>query len=186
MTVFFPPKPGQIVLRPFSEAHVSDVYLSWLRDPAVTRFSEQRHRTHSRGSALDYRRRMLQAGNLFLAVHLGDGSEAHIGNITASFDAPNRVADIGILLGAPQARGRGIGYEAWMKMMALVAETGRADKITGGCLAPNVAMVRIMEKAGMQPDGRRVAQMLWEGQRVDVVHFAAFPLAGMAQADNVQ
>jgi RimJ/RimL family protein N-acetyltransferase len=35
-------------------------------------------------------------------------------------------------------------------------------------------MVRIMEKAGMAPDGRRLAHYLIDGEPVDVVYYAAF------------
>jgi len=51
-------------------------------------------------------------------------------------------------------------------------------KVTGGTLATNLGMVKVMQKAGMVDDGRRRRQYWWEGQAVDVVHMALFASAG--------
>ena len=45
---------GKVALRPFGAADVTDAYVGWLNDPEVTRFSNQRFRTHTRGSCEEY------------------------------------------------------------------------------------------------------------------------------------
>lgn len=47
-------------------------------------------------------------------------------------------------------------------------------KITVGTLSVNTGMIHAMEKLGLQPDGVRVKQALFEGQEVDMVHMALF------------
>jgi hypothetical protein len=42
------------LLQPFTEDDVSTDYLSWLADPWVMRFSNQRFRLHTRDSAMTY------------------------------------------------------------------------------------------------------------------------------------
>ena len=41
-------------LEPFAERHLTPVYVSWLNDPDVTRYSEQRFRAHTIESCRDY------------------------------------------------------------------------------------------------------------------------------------
>ena len=71
---------GRLDLVPFAESHITDDYLGWLNDTHLMRFSEQRHRVHTRESARDYLRSFDDTENRFWAIlEYGEGL-GHIGN----------------------------------------------------------------------------------------------------------
>jgi RimJ/RimL family protein N-acetyltransferase len=164
---------ARLRLRPFTAADVTPAYLAWLNDRDLMRFSDQRFRTHTAESCTRYLAGFAGSPSLFLAVETrGDGR--CIGTMTAHVDPNHGRADLGILMGEPAARGRGYGREAWVGVMRHLFEARGLRKLTAGMIAENVAMVRLAEGAGMQPDGVRRRQNLIEGREVDVVYYAAF------------
>jgi ribosomal-protein-alanine N-acetyltransferase len=161
-------------LEPFSESRITPRYLGWLNDPAIVQFSEQRHRTHTRDSARAYLDGFRDSPSYFWAIVATDDALGHIGNVTAHVDPHNSLADLGILIGERQMWGGGLGTEAWLAAMAFLFNDLGIRKVTAGTLAINLGMLRIMERAGMQPDGTRLRHYFVNGGEVDVVHMARF------------
>ncbi len=162
---------GPIRLTPFSERHFSDDYISWLNDPEVVRYSEQRHRLHDRESCSGYVVSFDSGPNLLWAIEIVESS-AHIGNVSATFDINNRIADIGILIGASGLRGTGYGRLAWEGALNYLTQREDLRKVTGGCLEPNAAMVKIMRKCGMEEDGKRPDHFIFEGRAASLLFFS--------------
>ena len=75
---------------PFEERHLTERHVAWLNDPVVTRYSEQRHRSHSLMSCATYLKLFGGSANRFLAIETRAPSKTHIGNITVAIDPPNR------------------------------------------------------------------------------------------------
>ena len=83
-------------------------------------------------------------------------------------------ADIGLMIGNKLCWGRGYGCEAWQAILnALLTEPG-IRKVTGGTARSNLAMLRIMEKSGMELEAVHSAQELIDGQPVDLLYYARF------------
>jgi len=162
---------GSLRLVPFRHDHLSQAYVGWLNDPAVVRYSEQRHHAHTPDTCRAFVRSFDAGPNQLWAIEQ-DEAGGHVGNITATHDVHNRLCDIGILIGARKARGRGLGRLAWQTVLDHLCTRPDLRKITGGCLAPNGAMVRIMERCGMRRDGRRPAHYLLEGLPTDLLYYA--------------
>lgn len=158
----------------FSDKYITSRYVGWLNDPMVTRFSDQRFRTHSSESCLDYFRSFDGTPNYFWAIMEKDSGLGHIGNVNAYVDTIHQTADIGILIGEPAARGSGYGLEAWQAVCHYLFSTKAIRKITAGTLSVNLPMLSLMKNAGMLKDGCRTRQCLFEGQEVDIVHYALF------------
>jgi ribosomal-protein-alanine N-acetyltransferase len=159
---------------PFGEEHLTERYVGWLNDPEVVRFSEQRHHVHTLESCRAYWRSFAGTPHHFWAVVARDPPLGHLGNLNAYVDDRNGVADVGILIGERAAWGRGFGLEAWTAVVDWLFAVRGVRKVTAGTVAPNRGMLRIMERAGMVEDGRRVRHLLVEGREVDVVHAALF------------
>lgn len=159
-------------LVPFADQHLSAAYVGWLNDGITMRYSEQRHRVHTAQSCRAYVASAAAAGNMLWAIEVPQEGNRHIGNISASYDRNNGLADIGIMIGAQGCQGKGFGATAWGAVLAWLETDASLRKITGGCLAPNTAMVRIMQGAGMTPDGTRPQHYVVEGEAVDIVYFA--------------
>lgn len=164
----------RLVLEPFAEQHLTSRYVDWLRDPVVTRFSENRFREHTLESCRAYWTSFAGTPHLFYAIVAKAPDLGHVGNLNVYFDERHGTADIGILLGERKTWGHGYGREAWDAMLRHLLDDRKVRKVTGGCIADNVAMVRIMEGCKMLPDGRRSRQYVYDGKEVDLVYFAAF------------
>ena len=162
---------GPLALLPFGARHLTEAYVSWLNDPAVVRYSEQRHRRHTLDSCRAFISGFATGPNLLWAIETrADGR--HIGNITASFDLNNRIADIGILIGSPGTQGKGYGRHAWGAVLDYLCADETLHKVTGGCLAANTAMVRLMRATGMREDGMRPDHYLIDGQPTNLLYFS--------------
>lgn len=168
-------KTARLMITPFTEDYITPRYLGWLNDSDLMRCSEQRHHRHTRNSSLAYLKSFDGTSNYFWAIIETQNGLGHIGNINAYVDEPNRLADIGILIGEKNAGRKGYGLEAWCSVCTFLAEDLKMRKISAGTMATNLPMRRIMEKAGMIEDGIRKAHFLFGGNTVDIVHMALFP-----------
>ncbi len=163
----------KVVLRPFGSGDVTDAYLGWLNDPEVTRYSNQRFRTHTRESCEAYLASFAGTRNLFVSVRAKDSDKA-IGTMTAYRNLNHGTCDVGIMIGERHYWGDGYGQEAWDLLTDWLIEMAGVRKLTAGCLAANGGMVKLMERSGMVPDGVRKDQELIDEEPVDIVHYAKF------------
>jgi RimJ/RimL family protein N-acetyltransferase len=147
----------RLLIEPFTAKYLTPRYVSWLNDPDVVQYSEQRHRRHTLESCKQYFESFAGTQHYFWAITLKiDGS--HVGNINAYVDPNNQIADIGILIGEKAEWGKGYGLEAWKAVCEYLLEAGSIRKITAGTLSSNKGMLNIMIRAGMVEDGRRTRQ----------------------------
>lgn len=143
----------RLTLRPLTKA--TQRQIDWLRDPEVVRYSEQRHRDHTLSSQLKYIDSF--TGGYIWGIH-EVVTGAHFGNLTATVDTPNSVADVGIMLGTYSAWRHGFGTEAWQAATNWLLEArdgGKLRKLEAGCAATNLGMKRILEKTGFILEGER-------------------------------
>ena len=157
----------------FSEKHLVERYVSWLNDPEVVRYSEQRHSTHTLESCREFWKSFDGTPNLYWAIEEA-ATGRHIGNIDTHIDAPNQVADVGIVLGEKEIWGVGYGGEAWNGVLEYLLGTGGMRKVTAGTMVTNAGMLGIMRKAGMVEEGRRQKNYLLDGDEVDLILVARF------------
>jgi len=168
-------KTKRLNLVPFQDRHVGPRHLSWLNDKTLMRYSEQRHCTHNLESCLTYARSFDASPNYYWAIERQGDDTRHIGTINAYVSAENKTADIGLLIGAEDARGQGLGLEVWMGVIAFLFDARDIRKITAGTMATNTAMLNIMARSAMKPDGVKKSQFLdAEGGEIDSVYMALF------------
>ncbi|MFK7860342.1 MAG: GNAT family N-acetyltransferase [Granulosicoccus sp.] len=160
-----------VCLKPFTEHHLSPNYVSWLNDQTTMSFSEQRHRVHTLDTCRQFYQSFANSPHQLWAIEVVSTGE-HIGNLTVSHDLNNRLADIGILIGAPSVRGCGYGQTAWMLVLQHLKRNKDIHKITGGCMRCNTAMVRIMESCGMMLECARENHFLVNDTPVDMVYYS--------------
>lgn len=144
----------------------------WLNDPEVMRYSEQRHRQHSQYSQMSYINSFKDGSHIWAIRRVDTG--AHIGNITATYDPHNRVADIGILIGETQHWGQGFGAEAWGIVCNWLLNDGKVRKLEAGCMRDNAAMMKIIVKSKFQHEGDRANHFLLGGHPVSAALFGRF------------
>lgn len=164
----------RLELRPFNDVFLTERYVGWLNDSQTVRYSEQRHRCHTLDTCRTYARSLTNSPNYFWAIVARDPSLGHIGNITATVDVPNCVADLAILVGASEARGHGYGFEAWQRACRFLLEDAGLRKVAAGTMEINEPMLKIMHASGMIEEGRRRGQFLVDGKAIDAVLMALF------------
>lgn len=155
-------------LSPFTAADLTPAYVSWLNDPETVRFSNQRFRKHTLETCRAYFDSFAGTDNLLLSVKAGG---VQVGTMTAYVQSHHGTGDMGILIGR-EHWGQGYGRAAWNELLDTLL--ARFRKVTGGTLACNTGMVRIMERAGMTLEGRRVGQELIDGVPQDILLFGKF------------
>lgn len=145
--------------------------LAWLRDPEVTKFSEQRHDEHTLSTQLRFVSAFTGRSHLW-GIHLVATGD-HIGNITATHDAPNNVTEVGIMIGDTRVWGKGYGAEAWSTVCGWLLDPGcgAARKLEAGCMKNNVAMMRIIQRSGFTQEGELLNHFLFEGSPISMVLF---------------
>ena len=158
-------------LRTFVVDDITPTYISWLNDPRVTRFSNQRFRLHNEATSLAYLASFASNDDLFISLRdLSSGSA--IGTMTAYINRHHETADIGLLIGDPLVWGKGYGQEAWNMLGDWLLSVVKIRKLTAGTVAGNIGMVRIMQRFGMYHEATRYGQELIENKPQDLVYYA--------------
>lgn len=167
-----PIETTRLVLLEFDyQRHLTPEYVRWLNTPETVAYSEQRHHPQSKASCQEYLDSMKAAGNHVLAIEIKNLNR-HIGNIGIQYDRINGLADVSILLGDEDTRGKGYGIEAWKAVINWLSDRQEVRKITAGTMALNKPMVCLMKGAGMLPDGVRKDHYLKDGKPVDIVFYS--------------
>jgi RimJ/RimL family protein N-acetyltransferase len=146
--------------------------LRWLNDPEVVRFSEQRHKHHTQFSQMTYINSFEDGSHIWRICRLDTG--AHIGNLTATYDRHNEIADVGILIGEAEMWGRGYGAEAWNAACNWLLDGGGVRKLEAGCMRTNAAMLKIIRGSHFRQEGELANHFLQGGNPVSAVLFGRF------------
>ena len=170
---YFPVSGSKVSLRFFSENDINDRYLSWLNDPEVVKYSNQRFITHTFESSIAYLKTFKNSNNIFLAISPHDSSIL-IGTLTIYYSPQHQTADIGILLGEKSLWGNGYGQDAWDTIIKLLSRLSGIRKITAGTISTNIGMVSLMLRSGMSFEAAKMEQELLNGVPVDLHYYAKF------------
>jgi len=160
---------GPIWLDPATVAICEGPYHGWMQDPEVLRYLEARFadRTREGLRAFVEACRRSPAQHLFAIRLVEDGR--HIGNIKLQVDPHHGRGDVGILVGEPTLRGRGIGTAAIRAMCEYAFRTLDLAKMTAGCYAPNVASIAAFRRVGFVVEATRPSHFVCDDRRVDGV-----------------
>ena len=164
---------NKIYLRPFQKSDIRNTYVSWLNDPEVVKYSNQRFFNHTIETSHNYLKSFKDTNNIYMAIEDRFTKELY-GSITAYTQIHHGVTDIGLLIGNKNAWGKGIGFEAWTLMMNFLSTKRYIRKVTGGTLRVNIAMIRIMKKSGMTLEAIKKNQELFNNKPVDLLYFCKF------------
>lgn len=169
--IHFPLAGKFVTLQRFVVQNLTSDYISWLNDPDVVKYSNQRFHQHNAETCRAYFNSFEDSSNVFVAIYQ---ESKFIGTMTAYISQIHQTADMGIMIGDRQYWRKGIGKDAWMTLMQGLFNQVQLRKVTGGTLRCNEAMVNLMIGSGMKPDGVRSDHELVDGNPVDILHFAKF------------
>lgn len=164
----------RLALRSLDAGDADGPYVGWLRDAEVTRYLEARFARHDTDSTRAFIESCnADAGTLLLGMFLRP-SGPHIGNVKLGpIDRNHGLAAIGIMLGARELQGRGLGTEAIAAVSHHAFGLG-LHKLVAGCYAPNEASRRAFLRAGYHVESVRRRHARLDSVWVDVVELARF------------
>jgi RimJ/RimL family protein N-acetyltransferase len=162
----------RLVLRALQPGDADGPYAGWFNDPEVCRFNSHGTHPYLREHALAYIESIRHSKtDLVLAIE-DVGRRVHVGNIALQAINPiNRSAELAIVLGDPEIRGKGYGAEAGKLIVRHGFETLGLNRIGCGTSEDNEAMRKLAAQLGMREEGRRRAAMWKRGRFVDLIEY---------------
>lgn len=151
--------------------HLTPKYLSWMNDKSLLKYSEQRHYKNTRTNCLNYFKEMKKKGNLVFALFF---NKEHVGNLSLHIDKSNSIADISIIIGVTQYHNKGLGSEAYVKVINYLKKENIVSKVTSGTMSINKSMIKLFKKVGMKKDGIRKNHYIFSKKRVDLVYYSLY------------
>ncbi|MDG1261096.1 MAG: GNAT family protein [Flavobacteriales bacterium] len=148
-------KGTSIYLRAISLADASEDYLQWINDAETTKGLV----TGTFPSTMEDLKSYLthvstDSKTIMFAICQNDG-DRHVGNIKLdNFDWVSRTAELGILLGAKDTWGQGIGTESCQLLLSYAFEELNLRKVSLTVYDNNPGAIRLYEKIGFQTEGR--------------------------------
>jgi [ribosomal protein S5]-alanine N-acetyltransferase len=139
----------RFLLRELTENDVTERYLSWLSDAAAKRFIVAAANTKSLSDLKRYvQKRIGREDILFLGI-FEKATGLHIGNIKYEpVNTNSGYAVMGILIGDPDSRGRGVAAEVLRTSALWLREHRRIKRILLGVNQNNATAIKAYEKVG--------------------------------------
>jgi len=148
-------------------AEAAKQFAEWLSDPEIVRYSEQRHKSHTAETQLDYwhSTATVEPNSVHMIQLLGEPS-VRIGSVAARVDTQNNTANVGIMIGDKSAWGNGYGFEAWECFCNYLIIEKKIRKIEAGCMSLNAPMIKICIMYGMRHEAIVQDHFLLDGKPV--------------------
>ncbi len=161
----------RLLLRAFTFADVDDV-LTYERDPVMARYHVPSPPFSRATAEAMVRRRIAQRPSWAIVLPSAERPRGPVvGHIRCSVWANTGTAEFGYSI-APQLWGQGLATEAVSAVTDYAFETFDLQKLYGALVEPNTGSARVLEKIGMQLEGRTREQVpIRDGTRVDVLHY---------------
>ncbi len=163
-----PIKTQRLELRVLQPSDATADYLSWLRDPEVTRYLELRFTPVSDCAELAAFIDSVNASpdNLMFGIFLASNGR-HIGNIKLGpIVRRHGRAEIGFLIGDRESWGKGYASEAIQAVARHGIDACGLAKITAGCYDTNIGSSKALLKAGFSHQATIPSHVICEGRRV--------------------
>lgn len=169
-------------LRPLEASDVGPAYLSWLNDPAVTRFLGVGKTPATPESVRQYLGRFQvppgrapESANDFIFAIIDKATGRHIGNVTLNrIDRTAGTGDTGILIGDKEFWGKGYAFDAWSALIPFAFDRLKLRKVLAGAVDGHGASLTVLKKLGFQVEGVLRGEFLLEGTYRDVIRLGLF------------
>lgn len=161
----------RVVLRPLREADVDGPYPGWFNDADTCAANSHHVWPYTREQALEYIRSVRQSRtDLVLAIE-DSASGLHIGNVSLlSIHPVYRSAELAIVVGERDYRGRGYGREASALLVGHGFQAMNLRRIYCGTFGQPAATGWAVS-LGMREEGRRRSAAFKDGRWIDVVEY---------------
>ncbi len=158
-----------IYLRALEERDVSDRYVRWLNDPEIRNKIAAGNFPQGYDSIREFVASMRAPHAASFAICFKT-DDAHVGNVALRhIDWVNRQAEVGILVGEPSVRGRGVASEAVDLVSRYAFETLKLRRVWTG--TTNSIAAKLFLRLGWRAEGTLRAHALVGGEWRDTQLF---------------
>ena len=163
----------KVCLQPFLKSDISSEYISWLNDPDIVRYSNQRFIRHTKKSCDEFFVNFNNGSNLFLSIKSLNDNQL-IGTMTVYVYTHHKLVDIGIMLGQKSLWRQGYAQDAWDTLLDWLIDNQGIRKVIAGTMSCNRAMINIFERSGMRLEATLPRQELLDGEAFDIQFYAKY------------
>lgn len=159
-----------VTLQPFADRFVSDEYLGWLRDDAVTRYIVKAGADTTLDDVRAFCTAMIRSERDFFFAIVRNDTGRHIGNVRlgpVEFDASE--AHFGILIGDAASHGMGIGAEVVDLITGFCFDDLKIDRLSFPVVAENAPAMRLYDKCGFTNEGASDEVLVKDGHTYDMI-----------------
>lgn len=176
MSISIDVQTERLRLRTIAADDVTERYVAWLNDTRVNQYLESRFDEHTLESVASFVEQFeVDDAHVFAAI-LERPAERHIGNIKLGpIDSHHRRGDVGIMIGEPDAWGKGYATEAISALTVFAFRELGLERLSAGAYAVNRASVRAFERAGWEVEGRLRSHASVADGRIDCLILGCVP-----------
>jgi len=154
----------RIGLKKLDRSEVTQEYVDWLNDSAVTRTLVSGKLPTGIEDIEAFVASANKPGTITFAIYYKE-SQKHIGNVKLDhIDWISRRAEFGIMLGDRDSWGKGYGYEATKLVIDYAFQTLNLNRIILGVQERNLSAKHIYEKLGFVVEGLRTQEQYVQGE----------------------
>ncbi len=160
-----------IMLREYQIEDFTEIR-KWVNDPEATEYlSDIFLFPHTTGQTERFLKEIIDGRSASKGFVIADRkTEAYLGQIDlVKIDWKNRVGTLGIIVGAPENRGRGIGTEAIRLLLEFAFQRLNLHRIELEARDYNTRALRCYRKCGFQEEGRVRQNFFIRGRYTDTV-----------------
>lgn len=148
-STFVAMETARAFVRPLSVDDVSERYLSWLKDADATKWIAAAAKTRRLSDLRSYVAEKVQRMDVLFLGIFDKSTGIHIGNIKYDPIVPQlHAAVVGILIGEPAYRGRGLFEEVFIPTANWLHNHRKINNIYLGVNTGNTVAIKAYEKAG--------------------------------------
>lgn len=142
----------KVMLAPLDPGEVNAEYVSWFNDPMTFRFLGSKF-PQTMTSVRQYVEGV-KPPNLICRILWKEREQLHVGNISLyNFSPAHRRMELGIVIGAPEARGKGLGRDACSLVIQHAFDHLNLHKVTAGTVRENGGMTKVFLDLGFVIEG---------------------------------
>ncbi len=156
-----------IYLKELNTQNVNKIYLKWMNDKKVQRFTEQRYKKHSIKDIKSFVKEKKRSKSEILYGIFTIKEKLHIGNIKLGpTNFKHKTSEISYFIGNRNFWNKGYASRA-IKEIIIIAKKKRIKKLTAGFYRENIASKKILEKNNFKLEAIFKSQFKIKNRRTD-------------------
>ena len=152
----------RITLRKLKIQDATEVYLNWLNDSEIQKFTRRHNIKTSMADLQQFIENTKNSDDIYLAIEITNGNK-HIGNVfLINIDDNSKNAELTIMIGDQESQGQGYATETIELVTKYAFETLGLHRLYA--YSPNPSFNKVMKKIGWHFEGTQ-QEAFWDGEK---------------------